>query len=63
MIEESLTDSDIAKIMKEPEPGMKLIKNMELADNKLTKIQFIIENFPNLERLQLSKIGFILGRN
>jgi Leucine-rich repeat (LRR) protein len=28
---------------------------MELADNKLTKINFITDNFPNLERLQLSR--------
>lgn len=28
---------------------------MELADNKLTNIQIITDNFPNLERLQLSR--------
>ena len=34
---------------------MKHIKNLELADNKLTKISFIVENFKKLERLQLSR--------
>ena len=29
---------------------------MELADNCFTSIQFIIDNFPNLERLQLSTV-------
>ena len=29
--------------------------NMELADNKLTNVRFITENFPNLDRLQLSR--------
>jgi Leucine-rich repeat (LRR) protein len=28
---------------------------MELADNQLTKIEFISQNFPSLERLQLSR--------
>jgi hypothetical protein len=31
-----------------PKDGMENIKNMELADNKLTKITFIAENFPKL---------------
>jgi Leucine-rich repeat (LRR) protein len=35
--------------------GMKQIKNMELADNKFTNINFITSNFPNLDRLQLSR--------
>jgi hypothetical protein len=40
--------------MKGPKEGMEYIKNLELADNKLTSIEFIAKNFPNLERLQLS---------
>jgi Leucine-rich repeat (LRR) protein len=34
---------------------MENISNMELADNKLTSVYFITENFPKLERLQLSR--------
>lgn len=34
---------------------MQKIKNMELADNKLTRVDFIADNFPNLNRLQLSR--------
>jgi Leucine-rich repeat (LRR) protein len=34
---------------------MEHIMNMELADNKLTNIKFITENFPNIDRLQLSR--------
>lgn len=41
--------------MKGSKDGMDHIKNMELADNKLTNIQIITDNFPNLERLQLSR--------
>lgn len=41
--------------MKGSKDGMAHIKNMELADNKLTNIQIITDNFPNLERLQLSR--------
>ena len=31
------------------------IKNMELADNKLTNVEFIASSFKKLERLQLSR--------
>jgi len=34
---------------------MNHIKNLELADNKLTNISFIANNFKKLERLQLSR--------
>jgi hypothetical protein len=53
LIEENLTDDDIS-IIKGPVSGMELIKDMELADNCFTSIQFIVDNFPSLERLQLS---------
>jgi Leucine-rich repeat (LRR) protein len=38
-----------------PKEGMDQIRNMELADNKLTNIKFITSNFPKLDRLQLSR--------
>jgi Leucine-rich repeat (LRR) protein len=34
---------------------MNHIKNLELADNKLKSIKFIVENFPKIDRLQLSR--------
>ena len=40
LIEEELEDKDILIIKKEPK-RMEKIKNMELADNKLTKVDFI----------------------
>lgn len=48
-------DDESCNIMKGSKDGMDHIKNMELADNKLTNIQIITDNFPNLERLQLSR--------
>lgn len=41
--------------MKGSKEGMNHVMNMELADNKLTNIEFITANFPNLDRLQLSR--------
>lgn len=41
--------------MKGSKQGMSSVMNMELADNKLTNVSFITENFPNLDRLQLSR--------
>lgn len=32
---------------------------MELADNEFTSIQFIIDNFPKLDRLKLSNLSTI----
>jgi Leucine-rich repeat (LRR) protein len=54
LIEENLNDKDILMIQKEPK-NMERIKNMELADNKLTRVDFITAHFPNLDRLQLSR--------
>jgi len=34
---------------------MEKIRNMEMADNNLTRVDFITENLPNLTRLQLSR--------
>ena len=34
---------------------MNHINNLELADNKLTNIGFIVSNFKKIERLQLSR--------
>ena len=53
LIEENLDDKSIT-IMQGPKEGMENIKNLELADNALTNIQFITQNFPNVTRLQLS---------
>jgi len=54
LIEENLDDSSCS-IMMGVKEGMKQIINMELADNKFTNIKFITSNFPNLDRLQLSR--------
>ena len=54
LIEEELEDKDILIIKNQPKRTQK-IKNMELADNQLTQVKFIAENFPNLTRLQLSR--------
>jgi Leucine-rich repeat (LRR) protein len=54
LIEENLDDESV-KIMQGSKDGMDHIRNMELADNKLTSIHFIANNFPNLQRLQLSR--------
>lgn len=54
LIDENLDDESCI-IMKGPKSGMDQVKNIELADNKLTNIKFITTNYPNLERLQLSR--------
>ena len=54
LIEENMDDKDILIIKSKPR-NMEKIKNMELADNQLTRVDFITGNFPNLTRLQLSR--------
>ena len=50
-----MTDATIKVILDKDHALMDNIRNMELADNQLTNIKLITENFPCLDRLQLSR--------
>ena len=54
LIEEDIEDKDLETLTDKPKMMAK-IRNMELADNKITKVDIIADNFPNLGRLQLSR--------
>lgn len=55
LIEQGLDEEYLKKTMIKGKAGMEHVKNMELTDNKVEKIEFITQNFPNLNRLLLSR--------
>ena len=56
LIEENLDDKSV-RMLKGPLSKMRELDTLELADNKLTNIEFLTENLVNLKRLQLSKVN------